>query len=517
MMTMEEDQDIACLQNAHSHALQILRQKSIPVLPPSSRLEKARSALLETVPEHGLGIEQTSNHLLQDIAPGLNASSLSANFYGFVIGGITPAARIADNIVSTYDQNPFVHLPDQTVATDVEDKALRLLLDLLRFDQKEWSGIFSTGATASNVLGLACGREYILNKRIKSRLGPGSEESVGSLGLLQACRIANVEDINIFTTMAHSSLFKASSILGLGRACVHDVGTSSGEVTFDLQKLEQKLTSGHHNSASIVVVSCGEVNTGLFATHSVAEVQTLRDLCDKYGAWLHVDGAFGLFARLLDGSPEFEAIAQGGRGLTLADSVAGDGHKMLNVPYDCGFFFCRQPSIPQQVFQNPNAGYLNTQNAAADMIQSPLNIGIENSRRFRGLPVYATLMAYGREGYEDMLKRQIHFARAIAAHLFDHADFELLPKDVYSKRASIDKDMFMIVLFKAKNRALNDTLVKRINASRKMYVSGTAWDGSPASRIAVSNWQVDPARDLEIVTAVLQDVLSKWSKESAEA
>ena len=514
---MEADQDIACLQNAHRHSLQILQQKSIPVLPQSSRLENARSALVQTIPERGLGIEETSNHLLHDIAPGLNALSLSANYYGFVIGGITPAARVADNIVSTYDQNPSVHLPDQTVATNVEDKALRLLLDLLRFDQKEWSGIFSTGATASNVLGLACGREYILNERIKSRLGPDSGDSVGSLGLLKAGRVAGVEEINIFTTMAHSSLFKASSILGLGRACVHDVGISNGDVTFDLSKLEQQLASGHHNSASIVVISCGEVNTGLFATHSLAEVQTLRNLCDKYGAWLHVDGAFGLFARLLDGSPEFEAIAQGGQGLTLADSVAGDGHKMLNVPYDCGFFFCRQPSISQQVFQNPNAGYLNTKNAAADTIQSPLNIGIENSRRFRGLPVYATLMAYGREGYKDMLKRQIRFARAVAAYLFHHADFQLLPKNVYGDKASIDKDTFMIVLFRAKSRALNDTLVNRINASRKIFVSGTVWDGSPASRIAVSNWQVDPTRDLEIVKTVLEDVLGEWSKEGAEA
>ena len=514
---MEEDKDLACLRDAHSHSLQILRQKSIPVLPQSSRLENARSALLQTIPEHGLGIEQTSNHLLQDIAPGLNASSLSANYYGFVIGGSTPAARIADNLVSTYDQNPSVHLPDQTVATNVEDKALRLLLDLLRFDQKEWSGVFSTGATASNVLGLACGREYVLNERIKSRLGADSKESVGSLGLLKACRIAGVEEINIFTTMAHSSLFKASSILGLGRACVHDVGTSNGAITFDLQKLEQQLASSHHNSASIVVISCGEVNTGLFATHSLAEVQTLRNLCDKYAAWLHVDGAFGLFARLLDGSsPEFEAVAQGGQGLTLADSIAGDGHKMLNVPYDCGFFFCRRPSIAQQVFQNPNAGYLNTQNAAPDTIQSPLNIGIENSRRFRGLPVYATLMAYGREGYKDMLKRQIRFARAVAAYLFHHAGFELLPRNVYSDRASIDKYIFMIVLFKAKNRALNETLVERINASRKMYVSGTVWDCSPASRIAVSNWQVEPERDLGIVRTVFEGLWSEWEKEGAE-
>lgn len=515
---MENPKDIACLENAYGHSLQILQKSSMPVLPASSEVEVARSALLEGIPEHGLGIEKTAKHMLQEVALGLNASSLSANYYGFVTGGVTPAARVADVLVTTYDQNPLVHLPDQTVASNVEDKALRLLMDLLRFNQSEWSGVFSTGATASNVLGLACGREYILNERIKSRLGPDSEEGVGSVGLLKACRMAGVEEINIFTTMAHSSLFKAASILGLGRACVYDVGLSSGSVTFDLLELERQLRSSHHNSASIVVISCGEVNTGLFATHSPAEVQALRTLCDKYGpAWLHVDGAFGLFVRLLDGSPEFEGIAQGGRGLTLADSVAGDGHKLLNVPYDCGFFFCRHPSIAQQVFQNPNAAYLNTKNAATDTIQSPLNISIENSRRFRGLPVYATLMAYGREGYTDMLKRQVRFARAVAAYLYNHAAFELLPRNTYHDRADIDIEVFIIVLFRAKNEALNDTLVQRINASSKMYVSGTVWDSCPASRIAVSNWQVDPDRDLNLVRTVLENVISEWSRESSNA
>ena len=513
---MESDKDNTCLERAHVHTLEILKNRSNPILPESSTLQAARSSLFQNIPEHGLGCLGATNHLLHDITPGLNASSLSANYYGFVTGGVTPAAMVADHLVSTYDQNPLVHLPDQTVASNVEDKALRLLMDLVRFDQKEWSGVFSTGATASNVLGLACGREYIVNERIRSRLGPDSEESVGSLGLLKACRVAGVEEIDIFTTMAHSSLFKASSILGLGRASISDVARSKGEITFDLQKLEQRLKQGLYSRASIVVISCGEVNTGLFATHSLADVQALRKLCDSYGAWLHVDGAFGLFARLLDGVPEFDTVAQGAQGLHLADSVASDGHKFLNVPYDCGIFFCRHPSIAQQVFQNPNAAYLNTKNAATDTIQSPLNIGIENSRRFRGLPVYATLTAYGREGYANMLMRQIRFARAVAGYLFDSADFELLPKDVFSDRVSIEQNIFVIVLFKAKDKALNEVLVKRINASSKMYVSGTMWDNCPASRIAVSNWQVDPDRDLEIVRTVLENVVSEWPNETSK-
>ena len=102
-MRMEDKQDIACLERAHAHCLAVLQKRSIPILPTSSCLEDARSSLLQNIPEHGLGIEKTTDHLVRDISPALNASSLSPNFYGFVTGGSTPAARVADNLVSTYD------------------------------------------------------------------------------------------------------------------------------------------------------------------------------------------------------------------------------------------------------------------------------------------------------------------------------------------------------------------------------------------------------------------------------
>ena len=191
----------------------------------------------------------------------------------------------------------------------------------------------------------------------------------------------------------------------------------------------------------------------------------------------------------------------------MADSVAADGHKLLNVPYDCGFFFSRYPNLSQLVFHNPGAAYLNNNIAPTVAVRSPLDIGIENSRRFRGLPVYATLIAYGHQGYQDMLQRQIIFARGVAAYIFEHAAFELLPKDVFTSKSRINQDIFIIVLFKAKDRALNDVLVQKIHASNRMYVSGTVWEGTPASRIAISNWQVDPSRDLEVVKSVLDGLL----------
>lgn len=106
-----------------------------------------------------------------------------------------------------------------------------------------------------------------------------------------------------------------------------------------------------------------------------------------------------------------------------------------------------------------------------------------------------------------MLKRQIIFARGVAAYVFEHPAFELLPKDIFASKSRINRDVFIIVLFKAIDRALNNVLVQKINASNKMYVSGTIWEGRPASRIAVSNWQVDPSRDLEVVKSVLDGLL----------
>jgi glutamate/tyrosine decarboxylase-like PLP-dependent enzyme len=233
-------------------------------------------------------------------------------------------------------------------------------------------------------------------------------------------------------------------------------------------------------------------------------MQAIRQLCDMYGAWIHVDGAFGILARLLPSLPQYDAIKLCTAGLELADSITGDGHKLLNVPYDCGFFLSRHRTLAERVFANPNAAYLSA-SAAGDGIMSPLNIGLENSRRFRALPVYASLIAYGKAGYRDMLERQISLSRGIASFLHDSEHYELLPQ-VEGSVGDILESIYIIVLFRAKDEKLNEQLVAKIKASRKIYVSGTSWDGRPACRFAVSNWMVDVGRDLPIVKQVLLDV-----------
>ena len=201
-------------------------------------------------------------------------------------GGVLPIAEVADNIVTAFDQNVQVHLPDQSISTIVEDAALRMLTELVGLGEG-WSGrTFTTGATGSNILGLACGREAVLDVQLK-RIG--QDGGVGELGVLNACLKAGVKEIQVLTTMGHSSLYKAASVVGIGRASVKDIPVSKDEPwKMDIERLEVELASGE-GVVSIVAISAGEVNTGKFAADA-NQMKEIRRLCDKYGAWLHVDG-----------------------------------------------------------------------------------------------------------------------------------------------------------------------------------------------------------------------------------
>lgn len=481
-------------------ASQISTARNGNVLPSSEALQSARDKLITTLIDDGIGEKETRAILDESIAPALSGSSQTANYYGFVTGGATPIAKHADNIVTEYDQNVGVHLPNETIATDIEDAATRLLCGLLKLEPNDFKHrTLTTGATASNVLGVALGRQWVIREAAR-RNGMG-EKGVNAMcdaskvGLVAAMRFAGVDVVQILTTVPHSSLAKAASIAGLGRESIGLVNREDKPHKFDLKALEDALAEPR--TASIVAVSCSEVNTGLFATNG-DEMKTLRELCDKHGAWLHVDGAFGIMARCLDKSPGYSTILEGVANMELADSITGDAHKLLNVPYDCGFFFSKHLDTAFQVFQNAGAAYLATE---ASSMPSPLNHGLENSRRFRALPVYANLVAYGRKGYQDMLQRQIALARRITAVIGGYDAYELLPADLDKEQQT-----FIIVLFRAVDEKVNAELVKKINSTTKIYVSGTSWDGKPACRFAVSNWQVDVERDIKIIEAVLKSV-----------
>ncbi|KAK0728623.1 pyridoxal phosphate-dependent transferase [Lasiosphaeria miniovina] len=383
-------------------------------------------------------------------------------------------------------------------------------------DDAAWPGrTFTTGATASNILGLACGREAVIAARFHSAAVTASSTSpapapvtVAEAGLLAACQAAGVREIQVLTSMAHSSLVKAASVLGLGHTAVKELSASADEPwRLDLDAVERELARDPA-VASIIAVSAGEVNTGRFATNAL-DMPKLRSLANRYGAWLHVDGAFGIFARALPQTDEFLSLRANTAGLELADSITADGHKLLNVPYDAGIFLCRDAAIQTQVFSNPNAAYLATPPPAqtnktttttptTTPIHSPLNMGLENSRRFRALPVYATLLSAGRAGTAEMLVHMVRLARAVASFVRDSPDYEWLPDP-----NALLESTHIIVLFRARDAALNEVLVDRVNATRAVFVSGTSWAGRKAARIAVSSWRVDVDADFAVIKRVL--------------
>ncbi|GAB1313974.1 hypothetical protein MFIFM68171_04184 [Madurella fahalii] len=500
------------LLQAYTRLRQAVADRAAPsdgngILPSPSTLATCLSSLpSSTSPSYlsPLGPSPTLTHLLDTVLPALNHQSLSPRYLGFVTGGVLPIAEAADNLVSALDQNVSVHFPASasqpwvhSASTAVEDAALRMLISLLRLgeDPSVWPGrIFTTGATASNMLGLACAREAVLAARLPPRT------TVAEVGLLAACRAAGVTEIQVLTSMAHSSLVKAASVVGLGHTSVKEMGVSKGEPwRLDLDAVERELEREKDGVVSIIAVSAGEINTGRFATN-VLDMPKLRSLADRYGAWIHVDGAFGIFARALPKTDEFLGLHAHVAGLDLADSITADGHKLLNVPYDNGIFLCRDAAILSQVFSNPNAAYLASQGDSTGIV-SPLNVGIENSRRFRALPVYAVLLSEGRDGIAAMLSRMVLLAREVAGFVRDSEHYEWLPREDESLEST-----HIIVLFRARNPALNNVLVDRINATGKMFVSGTKWDGQPAARIAVASWRIDVERDAAVIKDVLTSV-----------
>ncbi len=264
-------------------------------LPSPASIKEATNKILSSLPTTGLGEEATEAHLLRDLPHGFNGPKTSSNYYGFVTGGVLPIAEAADNIVTAFDQSAMVHLPDQSISTIVEDRALSMLVELLDLGPG-WGGkTFTTGATGANILGLACGREAV----ISSRLEEGGSE-VGAIGLLAACLKAGVNEIQVLTTMGHSSLYKAASVVGLGRQSVKEIPVSDSEPwKMDLDALERELRRSGNGVVSIVVISAGEVNSGKWAVSGLEEMERIRSLCDKYAAWLHIDGGkFYFFSSL---------------------------------------------------------------------------------------------------------------------------------------------------------------------------------------------------------------------------
>lgn len=409
--------------------------------------------------ENGLGSEAAFLDFVQNISGNLSASA-GPRYLGLVTGGTTPAAMLADWITSATDQN--VCLPGDSIATAVEVQALSWLRQLFQINET-FQGTLTSGATAANILGTLCGRQFA-----------GEQQGID----IAADGLQGVE-IEVFSASPHASTLKALSLVGLGRKQLIQVPCLPDSEAMDVTALAVLLKKSRCRG-KIVIASAGTVTGTDFD-----DIEAIAELTQTHNAWLHVDGAFGLFSRLL---PEQRSLTNG---INLADSITTDGHKWLNVSYDCGIFFTRHPELLSDVC-GVTASYLDVDSH----LPSYINMGIENSRRFRALPVWMTLKAYGRSGYTELVKNNCEQAKALAEWLSQSKDYELLCPCKLN-----------VVVFKPKslhNIDINNVLT-RINDSGQVYVTPGKWQGEGAIRAAFCNWQTT-MEDVGIVCSTLNNI-----------
>ncbi|KPV72723.1 uncharacterized protein RHOBADRAFT_46318 [Rhodotorula graminis WP1] len=529
------------------HKLLSARLRALPDLSVTSTkdaIEHALHVLPDDLPQDGLGLEATTTHLLSTISPALSPGQAGPRCFALITGGVTPAAQLADMLVTSFDPCVQVHWPEQTISVALEALTLSYLLDLLGLPSSTFTqNTLTTGATASNLLGVCTGRDWVV-ARVKHAQGE-PRWSVPDDGL------GGVE-VDLFVADAHASVRKAAALAGLGRRSVVQVGDAAAEregrlVSMDLVELERRLRGNKERGrGSIVVTSFGEVNTGAIN----ADTPAVRALCDRYGAWLHIDAAFAAFAVL---HPDFAPYKAH---LALADSITSDAHKWLNVPYDCGVYLSRSrrvvvvdddddergPGVTASLYDLCGPGdsapaYLATPATSSGSatsshprvettkaLPSPLFQNVENSRRFRALPLYASLLSLGHAGYARLIERNVAFARRIESFLRTHPSFDILtpaPSTASPADAPFAFRVLNIVLFAPSSLAPERyrvasstnpdpaaTFLGAINASNEVFCTGTSWRGRKAVRIAVSNWQteLEEGREWEVVRKVLERV-----------
>jgi glutamate/tyrosine decarboxylase-like PLP-dependent enzyme len=374
--------------------------------------------------------------LLDDLGSPATVVNAGGRYFGFVNGGSLPAALAANWLAGAWDQNAGLSVASP-VAAALEETALRWILDVLGLPAGAGGGLV-TGATMANFTALAAARHALLQRR-----GWDVERD----GLFEAPPLTVVVGDEV-----HVSLLKALSLLGLGRERVVRVpADAQGRLRADrLPPL---------SASTVVCIQAGNVNTGAF--------DPARAVCDRArdaGAWVHVDGAFGLWAAA---APRRAHLADG---LALADSWATDGHKWLNVPYDCGIVLVRDPRDLEAAMA-ASAAYL-SQGAA----RQPFRYTPEMSRRARGVEVWAALRSLGRAGLADLIERTCRHAARLADGL-RAAGYTILNEVVLNQ-----------VLVSFGDAETTSRVIAGIQEDGTCWCGGTVWQGHTAMRISVSSW-----------------------------
>ncbi len=422
-------------------------------------LDELRSRLSIELGNEGVEAERVIDELVA-ATEGAHLGSAGGRFFAWVVGGALPAALAADWLAAAWDQNAALYASGPAAAV-VEEVAGSWLKDLFGLPP-EASFAFTTGCQMAHFTGLAAARHAVLR-----RVG----WDVNELGLFGAPPIRVLA-----SSERHPSVDRALRYLGLGNKDIVPLRTND-EGCVAAAALEDELVPA--DIPTIVVLDAADLNIAAFDPFA-----ELIPIAGKAGAWVHVDGAFGLFARAS------EAKARHLRGVEMADSWAVDGHKWLNVPYDCGIAFVRDRDT-HRAAMSVEASYLVATKTARDQ----MDWNPEWSRRARGFAVYAALRELGRDGLRELVDRTCEQARNLVDGMGALEGAEVL----WRPRLNQGLIRFLDPRPGAKpcdHDARTDAVIEAINATGEAFVGGTTWRGMRAMRISVVNWQTSD-RDVE--------------------
>ena len=427
----------------------VFREKTRPLHPTASAVE-LRQAFCVPLPDEGSAPEDVINDLIAAAEPGL-VGNTAPGFYAWVMGGSAPVGVAADWLTSVWGQNAGIYQtsPAAAIAEECVSGWLLELLDLPR----ESSVGFVTGATMATFVGLAAARSEVL-----ARAGYDFE----ALGL------QGVPKIHVFfSDDVHVANLTALRHIGLGESNFVRIA-SNAEGLMDVGVLTTEMSS--HEGPKIVIAQAGHINSGGFD-----DMATISALCRKHDAWMHVDGAFGLWARAL---PEKSDLAQG---TDLADSWSVDGHKWLQIPYDSGFAIVRDSNAHRRAMDT-TAGYLNQ---APEDGRSPTEFVPGLSRRARGFAAWAVLRSFGRVGVQEIVRRHCLAAQRLAGQLSD-VDGLKVANVVHLNQVVIEPDGAA-----GDEDRLMALLAERVNQSQNVFLKTAQWKNRTVLRVSVISTDTD--------------------------
>ena len=429
---------------------------------------KQKSFDMEFINNEGVGFFATLEKFNQKYEKYLS-SSMGARYFGFVTGGVTPASLIGDWLGSLYDNN--VANLGESCSSDITLETISQLKDLFELDDS-FDGIFVSGATMSNFVGLATARQWFGNHFDVDIANDGIQSLEKSL--------------NIYSATPHSSIYKSLSMLGMGKNSLKQVKTNKNSESIDIDDLEKSLKE-QMGLPCIVVANAGTVNTVSF--DNLKEISKLKE---KYDFWLHVDAAFGGFARC---SSQYQYLIEG---LENADSITIDAHKWLNVPYDSAMHFTKHLKLQFEVFKNA-APYLNPGFSNDNYV----HLSPENSQRLRALPTWFSLNAYGKQGYSEIVQRNCALASSMGDKI-NHSDHFILLSDVV-----LNGVLFTLNIKELTTEVIN-RFVNKITDDGRIFLTPSIYNGTPCLRLSISNWQTEE-EDIDMAWSALNDVFERMS------